>query len=477
VSGGNLTTTGIANVGTLTVTGDGLVQGNLTVNGSTNYINVTNLNIQDPIIGIGRGANNSPLVSNDSKDRGEQLWYYSGSEKSAFIGYQNSSGNLIAATNVTITGEVVTVNSYGNFVVGTLSASTVNSTGTINATGNVTGGNLTTTGNVSGTYILGNGYYMSGIATLSTVYYQLQVQGNVTGNSLGNSTLTASNSSGILYPRSGNGITMSGNATSGVLTISVLGSTNDGTFWAQNEDCGLVTASLDAPNVDNGLVTDSVTSAYDLGAMDFAVNYASIASDILPATTNTYVIGNSALSWKSIYADGNITTANGYFIGNGSLLTGISTSGSAGNLSNGTSSIAIATANGNATVSIAGNSNVVVWSSGQAQFKSNVVPAANATYNLGSASLQWNSLYVAGNTIYLGNISLKAGAGNSLGIYGADGSTPGAVLSSGGFSYNAPNISTSGNISNTYNALSSGPITINNNITVTVDSGATWSIV
>jgi len=53
---------------------------------------------------------------------GEQLWYYTSSEKLAFIGYQNSTGNLIAATDVTITSEIVTVNSYGNFVFGNIFA-------------------------------------------------------------------------------------------------------------------------------------------------------------------------------------------------------------------------------------------------------------------------------------------------------------------------------------------------------------------
>ena len=478
VSGGNLTTTGIANVGTLLVTGDGLVQGNLTVNGTTNYINVTNLNIQDPIIGIGRGANNSPLVSNDSKDRGEQLWYYSGSEKSSFIGYDNSAGNLIAAVDVSITSEVVTVNSYGNFVVGTLAATTVNATSTVNATGNITGGNLTTAGNITGAFYFGNAYYMNGIASLSSVYNQFQVQGNTAGNSSGNVTINASTTSGVSYPRAGNGITMAGNATTGVITFSVSGSTNDGTFWSQNNSAGLVSASIDAPDVDNGLVTDATLSAsYDLGVLEYTANapFDAITSDVLPATPNAYVVGNSALSWKSMYSEGNITTNSGYFIGNGALLTGVLTSG--GNLSNGNSNIAIVSSGGNIAFSVAANANVAVFGTGVAQVKGNIVPAANAAYNLGSATLQWNSLYVAGNTIYLGNISLKAGASNTLAVYGSDGTTPGAVVATGGFNYNSPNITTSGNVSNTYNAISGGPITVNNNITVTIDNGATWTIV
>jgi len=149
----------------LTVTGDSLITGNLTVNGNTNYINVTNLNIQDPIIGIGRGPNNTPLVTNDSKDRGEQLWYYTSSEKSAFIGYDNSAANLILATDVSITNEIVTVNNYGNVTVGNLSGQFVAVSANVNANNLIASSNISATGNVSGSYILGNGAFLSGVIT------------------------------------------------------------------------------------------------------------------------------------------------------------------------------------------------------------------------------------------------------------------------------------------------------------------------
>jgi hypothetical protein len=90
------------------------------VSGTTEYNNVTNLAIQDPIITLGRGANNAPLVSTTTTDRGEQLYYYSGSERSAFIGYQSSSGKLIAAVAASVTNEIVTITTAGSFVVGTL---------------------------------------------------------------------------------------------------------------------------------------------------------------------------------------------------------------------------------------------------------------------------------------------------------------------------------------------------------------------
>jgi len=136
----NLTLTGNANVTNLLVTGNAQINGNLVVNGNTTSINVETVNIEDPIISLGRGPNNTALTSNDGKDRGEQLWYYAGSEKSAFIGFQNSTGNLIAATDVTITSEIVTVNSYGNFIFGNIFANNITASGDVA----INGGDLTT---------------------------------------------------------------------------------------------------------------------------------------------------------------------------------------------------------------------------------------------------------------------------------------------------------------------------------------------
>jgi len=136
---------GVANAMVVSSTGV-TIAGNLNVEGNVTYINIDSLNIQDPIIGLGRGANNTPLTSNDGKDRGEQMWYYSDAEKSAFVGYDNSAGKLIAATDVTITDELVTVNNYGNIVVG-----------------NVQGTSVSVTGNVTSNYFVGNGTAIVGV--------------------------------------------------------------------------------------------------------------------------------------------------------------------------------------------------------------------------------------------------------------------------------------------------------------------------
>jgi len=59
-----------------------------------------------------------------------------------------------------------------------------------------------------------------------------------------------------------------------------------------------------------------------------------------------------------ITATGNISGT--FFLGNGSLLTGISTSGSS-NIANGTSNVTVVSSGGNVTVGIGGYSNVAIF--------------------------------------------------------------------------------------------------------------------
>ena len=178
VSGGNLVTTGTVATGTLTTSGNATIAGNLTVSGNVISVNVTDLNVVDPIIGLGRGANNTPLTTNDGKDRGEQLWYYTTAEQSAFIGYDNSAGKLIAATNVSVSSEVVTVNNYGNLIVGGLEAATISATGNANV-GNL-GATTVTATTLTGTISTAAQPNITSVGTLTS----LAVTGNVTGGNL-----------------------------------------------------------------------------------------------------------------------------------------------------------------------------------------------------------------------------------------------------------------------------------------------------
>ena len=127
---------------------------------------------------------------------------------------------------------------------------------------------------------------------------------------------------------------------------------------------------------------------------------------------------------------------------------------------NGTSNMAVA-ASANVTVSIAGSANVVNFAGSITEFTgnadisgdlaignsltitqdvtvgdqliitgtvgSNIIPDGNNTRDLGSSSARFQDLYLSGSSIVLGDIVLKAGSGNVLDIFGADGTTPGTI--------------------------------------------------
>ena len=114
IGGGNLSVTGELAGADLVTTGNGIIGGNLTVNGNLTYVNVSSFEVEDPIITMGGGANGAAPVSDDGKDRGTQLEYYDSSALSAFMGWDNSEGEFIFGADVTNTDEVITVNTYGN---------------------------------------------------------------------------------------------------------------------------------------------------------------------------------------------------------------------------------------------------------------------------------------------------------------------------------------------------------------------------
>ena len=63
----------------------------------------------------------------------------------------------------------------------------------------------------------------------------------------------------------------------------------------------------------------------------------------------------------------------------------------------------------------------------QIDITGNLVPTSNITFDLGTTSLRWNDLYLAGNSIVLGNTVIKNTSGNSIGFFGPDGTTPATI--------------------------------------------------
>lgn len=299
VQAGNLVVDGIESVGTLNVLGNTVISGNLTVIGNTFTANVESIVVSDPILGLGSGPNGAPLTTNDGLDRGIKMFYYTDAEYIAFMGYKNNDGKLLAAANVSVSNNVVTVNSLGTMVVGTLESTVVAATGNISgnviignnistvgevtATGNVSGGNLVTvgqvtaTGNVSGNFFIGNGSLLSGIDATSIQNGNSNVRvvsngGNVAVSVSGNANVGVFTGTGLVVTGSieatngfigldatsiANGsanvrtflngnVTVSAAGTANVLVITGTGANVDGTFNATGNITGgnIITAGL-----------------------------------------------------------------------------------------------------------------------------------------------------------------------------------------------------------------------------------------
>jgi hypothetical protein len=179
----------ITSVGTLTelsVSGNGVFGGNLTVNGTLTYINSTTLSISDPIINLQTGPNGAAPVANTGKDVGTALNYYDTSAKISWMGWDVSNAEIAFGSNVGISSEVVTFTELANIRSGNASlgnAATANFfIGSGNNLSNISGSN------VSGT--VANATYALSAGTAGTV--TTNAQPNIT--SVG--TLTSLSSSG-----------------------------------------------------------------------------------------------------------------------------------------------------------------------------------------------------------------------------------------------------------------------------------------
>jgi hypothetical protein len=113
-----LTANNITATGNITAQRDVYITGNLTVSGSTEYIDVTNLSVADPIISLGGAAEGMGAQAYDGLDRGLLLHNYKPDGSAAqdqFFGWKTADNEFIAVSNVAATaGETIIVNEYAN---------------------------------------------------------------------------------------------------------------------------------------------------------------------------------------------------------------------------------------------------------------------------------------------------------------------------------------------------------------------------
>ena len=381
VTGGNLHTSGVLTAGDATITG------NLVVNGTTIYANVSTLNVKDPIIEQGGTGNSSPLTSNDGKDRGSLLHYYTSAPVDAFMGWDNSNAEFAFGSNVSVTNEVVT---------------------------------FTTLGNVRADYFLGNGSQLTG--TIPTANFAA-FAGNVTVAAQSNITsvgtltgVSVSGNANIGNIGTGGLITATGNINGANVNAGIVSAT--GNINGANVNAGIVSATgnINGANVNTGEVsaTGNVTASYIIA------NGSSLTS--ITGANVTGTVANAAFATNANYAAfaGNVTIAaqsNITSVGTLSTLTvsGVTSLGPASNvkITGGTSGQFLQTdGTGNlvfATVDAAslsnGTSNIKIYSSANVEI--------SAAGNANVLSITGSGIHINGTIDATGNINvLNANLGN-----------------------------------------------------------------
>jgi len=266
--------------------------GNLIINGNIVYSNVDTLNIKDPLIEQGGNPNGSALTNNDSKDRGQLLHYFTTQPVDAFMGWDNSAGEFVLGSNVSVSNNVVTVNEYGN---------------------------------LHANYFIGNGSQLTGISTssLSGNFYACVVS-NVNTIVAGSTLEIVSDYSDTNYP-------------AGVFTINQLGPVSISTTsaWAsggtaKNAYINYITNSINSQNVS---ITFSLANAsFDIKTTDTitiggsTVTGANIVALGITGNSGTYTIPSSYLSstpqtQATDTVSLNLTTTRGVYSSTGNTLT------------------------------------------------------------------------------------------------------------------------------------------------------------
>jgi fibronectin-binding autotransporter adhesin len=434
-----ITSTKLAN--SLVYGSDLTISGNLTVNGNTTIVNTVTTVITDPLVVFADGQ----TTGTPTLDIG--VVGLRGNQNSSFIGWKENASQFVAVLSNTDVGgtnlsnTTININSYADFKANSLIAnSNLSVTGTTSLTGNVLGttsftaniiaGNILTPGIISATgnitasassFFIGNGSQLTGVTASQSGFPIVAGTSNIAAATNGNIAVTVGGTANVLT------VTSTGIVTSG--TSSVSGNITGGNLLT----AGLISA------------TSTITSAANITGGNI------LTAGIMSSTGNA--IHGNILTAGLISATSTITSAAN--ITGGNLLTAGLISG-ASNITGGnilTSGVVSATGN------ISG-ANILPTG--------NIIPTANVTYTLGNATNQWKSLYISGNTIYLGNIQLQQTTANTLTVTQSDGTT-GANVNIASLSATANviggNVTTAGLISATSTITSAANITGGNLLT------------
>jgi hypothetical protein len=427
----------VAMIGNITVSGAG--KGNVIANNiSSNRVTATFASITSANIGTSNITANGNATFSFVRAQG----YLNTSGANVLYGNANVFAYLGSNSNIILTVGIGNITTVGNVAAGYFIGNGSQLTGLPAAYGNAnvaaylptyTGnlaslaGNVITTANVSGAYILGNGAFLTGLASGDT-YSNANVANYLSvynGSALFSSvqTTTANITGSALFSNVGN-LLIPGGSLNQVMKTDGNGNVSFGDVVATP---GNNVGSFQYNNNSNLYGLDEFIYIYS-GNIDPRLQLTNLNFTIDKANGNAniqlQIFGNLAVNESP--SDAN----TGYILVGG--IDRLAPQDLSGNAYSGQFVVVDGElfnyANGYA------NANAVAYA--ESGWAGNIIPNANAVYSLGNATNQWGNLWVANNTIYLGNVPLAVTAANVLTVNNQP------VLSANGTS----NIQTTGNV-------------------------------
>ena len=284
-----------------------VIAGNLSVQGTTTTTSSQNLSTNASLIEMHTfSANLDPWTTNDGRDIGLRMYYYSTAANTAALYRESSNGFLtwIGAGAGNTAGNISTSATFGDMQLGTIwvantTATTGARTGALQVNGGAyIGGNIWAGGtitNLGDSYTIGNivsgNLQANGVATVGST---LTVATGATVN-----TLTVNNSGTF-----GTTLVSQGNATINALTVNasaVIGTSLQAIAGIQATPIGNATASSGAFTTLTASSTLGVTgafTAYSTSTFSGNVN----TNNIMPTGNANANIGSTSLQFNTVFA-------------------------------------------------------------------------------------------------------------------------------------------------------------------------------
>jgi hypothetical protein len=370
-------------------------------------------------------------------------------------------GGVITGSSSSVTGTQTAASTVGGVITGSsvsvtgnVDAGNVQTGGIVSATGGVTAGNIVISGNTvnmlnpGGTIQVNSGNANTNFSVSGTAANVFFINATANTASFGSSTQTVNavvafnSTNSILLPagtqgqRPATGVTgmLRFNSTTNSIEIYNnsawigVGSTvftviTDQQFNGDGATTAFTLANSSttaATIVSINGVLQIPTSAYSVSGVTLTFTEAPATGDLIDVralTTTTTLLSLQNVSSNagvSLSDTTNIVTITGIanvvgdlnVTGNATILGNVATN----QIINGTSGVLIPIPNGNVIIDVGSTNDIATFTLDSMEIHGNIIPQANVTYNLGTPTLRWKDLYLAGNSIYLGNALITANA-------------------------------------------------------------------